>query len=153
VTPIFLSYVLSFLYVAIYWNNRHHFFNLVRHVDGLLLWTNLHLLFGLSLVLFTTGWMGENSFAPLATATYGLSLLMPALTWSGMQAAIIRIEGNQSALARAIGRDLKDKMSPFLYATGIGSAFVDTRIANAIYALVALIWLVPDRRIERTVSH
>jgi uncharacterized membrane protein len=152
VTPIFLSYVLSFVYVAIYWNNHHHFFHIVPHVDGLLLWANLHLLFWLSLVPFTTGWMGENNFAPLPTAVYGVSLLMPALAWYGMQTAIIHVQGNQSTLARAIGRDLKGKVTPFLYVTGIGAAFVDTRVAAAIYALVALIWLVPDRRIERTLS-
>jgi uncharacterized membrane protein len=152
VTPIFLSYVLSFVYVAIYWNNHHHFFHIVPHVDGLLLWANLHLLFWLSLVPFTTGWMGENNFAPLPTAVYGVSLLMPALAWYGMQTAIIHVQGNQSTLARAIGRDLKGKVTPFLYVMGIGAAFVDTRVAAAIYALVALIWLVPDRRIERTLS-
>jgi uncharacterized membrane protein len=153
VTPIFLCYVLSFTYVAIYWNNHHHFFHLVRHVDGLVLWANLHLLFWLSLVPFTTGWMGENNFAPFPTAVYGLSLLMPALAWYGMQRALIRVQGKDSPLARAIGRDLKGKISPWLYLTGMASAFIDTRVANAFYVLVALIWLVPDRRIERMVRH
>ena len=149
VTPVFLSYVLSFLYVAIYWNNHHHFFHLVHRVDGGLLWANLHLLFWLSLVPFTTGWMGENNFAPLPTAVYGISLLMPALAWHPMQWAIIRLQGRDSTFARAIGRDLKGKISPFLYAAGIALAFLDARIAGALYLLVALMWLIPDRRIER----
>ena len=107
VTPIFLSYVLSFVYVAIYWNNHHHFFHLVPHVDGVMLWANIHLLFWLSLIPFATGWMGENNFAPVPTAIYGVALLMPALAWQGMQLAILRTHGRDSALARAIGRDLK----------------------------------------------
>jgi len=151
VVPVFLSYVLSFVYVGIYWNNHHHFFHLVRHVDGLMLWANLHLLFWLSLIPFATGWMGENHFASTPTAIYGLALLMPALAWYGMQRAILRKEGRDSPLARAIGRDLKGKISPALYIAGILLAFVDPRIADAIYVLVALLWLVPDRRIERMV--
>jgi uncharacterized membrane protein len=151
VVPVFLSYVLSFLYLAIYWNNHHHFFHLVRRVDGMMLWANLHLLFWLSLIPFATGWMGENHFAPLPTALYGFSLLMPALAWQWMQRAIIRGHGRDSALAQALGRDAKGKLSPLLYAAGIGLAFVDTRIAGATYLLVALLWLVPDRRIERVV--
>ena len=153
VAPVFLSYVLSFLYLAIYWNNHHHFFHLVRHVDGVLLWANLHLLFWLSLIPFATGWMGENHFAPLPTAIYGVSLLMPALAWQGMQWSILRGEGRDSPLAQAIGRDLKGKLSPLLYAAGIGLAFVDARAAGAIYVLVALFWLVPDRRVERVSRH
>jgi uncharacterized membrane protein len=149
--PVFVGYVLSFLYLAIYWNNHHHFFHLVRQVDGAMLWANMHLLFWLSLIPFATGWMGENHFAPLPTAIYGLALLMPALAWQGMQWAIIRTHGRDSALAQAIGRDLKGKLSPLLYAAGIGLAFVSTWIAGAIYLLVALMWLIPDRRIERTV--
>jgi uncharacterized membrane protein len=151
VAPVFLSYVLSFTYLAIYWNNHHHFFHLVRRVDGMMLWANLHLLFWLSLIPFATGWMGENHFAPLPTALYGFSLLMPALAWQWMQRAIIRGHGRDSALAQALGRDAKGKLSPLLYAAGIGLAFVDTRIAGATYLLVALLWLVPDRRIERVV--
>ncbi len=152
VTPLFLSYVLSFVYVAIYWNNHHHFFQMVRHVDGLVLWANMHLLFWMSLVPFATGWMGENNFAPIPTAVYGVSLLMPALAWYGMQSAIIRLQGGDSALARAIGRDLKGKLSPPLYLAGILLAFVDVRIAAAMYVLVALMWLIPDPRIEKTLS-
>ncbi len=151
VTPLFLSYVLSFVYVAIYWNNHHHFFQMVRQVDGLILWANMHLLFWMSLVPFATGWMGENHFAPLPTAIYGVSLLMPALAWYGMQRAIIRAQGINSALARAIGRDLKGKLSPPFYLAGLLLAFVDVRIAAAIYVLVALMWLIPDPRIERAV--
>jgi uncharacterized membrane protein len=149
VSPVFLSYALSFLYIAIYWNNHHHFFHLVRHVDGLMLWANLHLLFWLSLVPFATGWMGENNFAPVPTAAYGVALLMPALAWYGLQWAIIRAQGRDSPLARAIGRDRKGKISPVLYGIGILCAFIDTRVSGAIYLLVALLWFVPDRRIER----
>ena len=152
VTPTFLSYVLSFLYIAIYWNNHHHFFHLVNRVDGVLLWANMHLLFWLSLVPFTTGWMGENNFAPVPTAVYGASLLMPALAWRHMQWAIIRAEGRDSTFARAIGRDLKGKISPLLYLAGVALAFVDPWAAGAMYLLVALMWLVPDRRVERTVQ-
>ena len=151
VAPIFLSYVMSFIYIAIYWNNHHHFMHLLRRVDGLILWANLHLLFWLSLVPFTTGWMGENDFAPVPTALYGVSLVMPALAWLGLQYAIIRNQGPESALAHAVGRDLKGKLSPLLYGLGILLAFVDTRIAGTLYVLVALLWLVPDRRIERAV--
>jgi uncharacterized membrane protein len=148
--PVFLSYVLSFLYVAIYWNNHHHLLHLVRHVDGLILWANMHLLFWLSLVPFTTGWMGQNHFAPVPTAVYGVSLLMPAFAWYGLQMALIRTQGQDSPLARAIGRNVKGKISPLLYIVGIVSAFIDTRIADALYVVVALMWLVPDRRIERS---
>jgi len=148
--PVFLSYVMSFIYISIYWNNHHHFWHLVRRVDGLVLWANLHLLFWLSLVPFTTGWMGENDFAPVPTALYGISLLMPAFAWLGLQKAIIRIQGSDSALAHAIGRDLKGKLSPVFYVLGIVFSFVDTRIAGTLYVLVALLWFIPDRRIERT---
>ncbi len=152
VTPIFLSYVLSFLYVAIYWNNHHHFFHLVRHVDGGVLWANMHLLFRLSLIPFATGWMGENHFAVIPTAVYGVALLMPALAWFVMERTIIAREGGDSALAHALGRDVKGKISPVLYLAGVGSAFLDTRLADALYVLVALMWLVPDRRIERVIG-
>jgi uncharacterized membrane protein len=151
VAPVFLSYVLSFTYLAIYWNNHHHFFHLVRRVDGMMLWANMHLLFWLSLIPFATGWMGENHFAKLPTALYGLTLLMPALAWQWLQWAIIRSHGGDSPLARALGRDLKGKLSPLLYAAGVGLAFVDTRLAGAAYLLVTLMWLIPDRRIERMV--
>jgi len=149
VGPVFVSYVMSFIYISIYWNNHHHFLHLVRRVDGLILWANLHLLFWLSLVPFTTGWMGENEFAPVPTALYGVSLLMPAFAWQGLQYAIIRSQGRDSVLAQAVGRDVKGKLSPLLYGLGILFAFADTRIAGTLYLLVALLWLVPDRRIER----
>jgi len=152
VAPVFLSYVLSFIYVAIYWNNHHHFFHLVRRVDGTILWTNMHLLFWLSLIPFATGWMGENGFASVPTALYGVSLLMPALAWQGMQWALVRGDGRESALARAIGADIKGKLSPVLYLVGIAASFVDTRIAAAMYLLVLLMWLIPDRRIERALA-
>jgi uncharacterized membrane protein len=151
-TPVFLSYVLSFIYVAIYWNNHHHFFHLVRRVGGTMLWANLHLLFWLSLIPFATSWMGEHAFSPVPTAVYGLALLMPAIAFYVLQAVIIRAQGSGSTLARALGSDIKGKLSAPLYLAGILLAFVDTRIADAIYVLVALMWLVPDRRIERTVQ-
>lgn len=149
VTPVFLSYVLSFVYISIYWNNHHHFFHMVRQVTGGMLWANMHLLFWLSLVPFATGWLGENQSAPLPTAVYGIALLMPAIAWYVMQSVIIHAQGHDSTLARALGRDVKGKISPFLYLAGILCAYVNTRIADAIYVLVALMWLVPDRRIER----
>jgi uncharacterized membrane protein len=147
--PVFLSYVLSFVYVAIYWNNHHHFFQLVERVNGALLWANIHLLFWISLVPFATAWMGENHFAPGPTALYGASLLMPALAWTVMQRVIMHAQGENSALRRALGRDLKGKLSPLLYLIGVGLAFVDTRAAGLIYAGVAILWLVPDRRVEK----
>jgi uncharacterized membrane protein len=152
VMPVFLSYVLSFLYISIYWNNHHHFFHLVHRVDGALLWANMHLLFWLSLVPFATGWMGANNFAPVPTAVYGVTILMPALAWQVMQWAIVRVQGRESTFAQALGRDLKGKISLVLYLAGIVLAFADPRIAGALYLLVALMWLIPDRRIERMVQ-
>ena len=150
--PVFLSYVLSFVYIAIYWNNHHHFFHLVRRVDGSMLWANLHLLFWLSLIPFATAWMGENRFAPVPTAAYGIALVMPALAWQVLQFAIIRTHGRDSALAQALGRDLKGKLSPLLYLTGALLAFVDAWAAGTVYVVVALMWLIPDRRLERTIA-
>jgi len=150
--PIFFSYVLSFVYVAIYWNNHHHFLHTVTRVSGSILWANNHLLFWISLVPFATDWMGENHFAPLPTAVYGLSLLMPALAWYVLQKAIIRKHGTESVLAKAVGRDLKGKMSSVLYVVAIGLAFVSPWISLAIYALVAVMWLIPDRRIEHVIA-
>jgi uncharacterized membrane protein len=150
-TPVFLSYVLSFVYVAIYWNNHHHFFHLVRRVNGAILWANLHLLFWLSLIPFATSWVGVHFASAVPTAVYGVALLMPALSWYLMQSVIIRTQGHDSPLAHALGADLKGKISPLLYVGGIALAFVDTRIAEALYVLVALMWLVPDRRVERAV--
>jgi uncharacterized membrane protein len=150
--PVFMSYVLSFLYVAIYWNNHHHFFHLVPEVNGAVLWANMHLLFWLSLVPFTTAWMGENHFAPVPTAVYGLSLLAPAVAWVIMQSTIIRAQGPDSALRRALGRDLKGALSPFLYLAGVGLSFVNTAAAGLLYLAVALMWLIPDRRVEASVG-
>jgi uncharacterized membrane protein len=150
--PIFLSYVLSFVYVAIYWNNHHHLLHTVTRVSGPILWANNHLLFWISLIPFTTGWMSENQFAPLPTAVYGVSLLMPGLAWLLLQNAITRKHGRQSVLAKALGRDLKGKISGVLYVAAITLAFVSPWISLAIYALVALIWLMPDRRIEHAIA-
>ena len=147
--PVFLSYVLSFIYVAIYWNNHHHFFRLVHRVNGALLWANLHLLFWLSLVPFTTSWVGEYHDAAIPTAVYGVSFLMPALAWYLMQTVIVRAQGRHSDLAEALGSDIKGKVSPLLYIAGILLAFVDTLLSDGLYALVAIMWLVPDRRVER----
>jgi uncharacterized membrane protein len=147
--PVFLAYVLSFIYVAIYWNNHHHYFHLVRKVNGAVLWANFHLLFWLSLVPFSTAWMGEHAFAPLPTALYGMSLLMPALAWVVMQRTIFRAEGGHSALQTVLGRDFKATISPLLYASGIALSFVAAWAALLCYAAVAVIWLMPDKRIER----
>src|SRR5262245_14518604 len=146
--PIFLTYVLSFVYVAIYWNNHHHLMHTVDRVNGTLLWANMHLLFWLSLLPFATGWMGENQFARVPTAFYGVSLLMPALAYYLLQVAIVRYQGTRGALAQALGADVKGKISPLLYLSAVGLAFVLPWISHAIYVLVALMWLIPDRRIE-----
>ena len=150
--PIFLSHVLSFVYVAIYWNNHHHFLHTVTRVSGPILWANNHLLFWISLIPFSAGWMSENDFAPLPTAVYGVSLLMPGLAWLLLQNAITRKHGRESVLAKALGRDLKGKISGVLYVAAIMLAFVNPWISLAIYALVALIWLMPDRRIEHAIA-
>ncbi len=152
VAPTFLSYVLSFVYVAIYWNNHHHMMHTVERVNGAILWANMHLLFWLSLIPFTTAWMGETHSAALPTATYGVSLLMPAIAYKILQTTIIRAHGADHALARATGGDWKGYLSPALYLAAIGVSFVNPRIAQALIVLVALIWLVPDRRIERVLA-
>ena len=146
--PVFSSYVLSFIYLAIYWNNHHHFFQLVHAVDGTILWANLHLLFWLSTIPFATAWMGENHFSAVPTALYGVALLMSAIAFYLMQTVIIRQQGPDSPLQAALGRDLKGKISPFIYLAGIGVAFVNTLASDLLYLGVALMWLVPDRRIE-----
>jgi uncharacterized membrane protein len=151
-TPVFLSYVLSFVYVAIYWNNHHHLLHTCERIDGTILWANMHLLFWLSLIPFATAWSGENHFASLPTAIYGVALLMPALAYYLLQKAIIRLEGTDSTLARALGRDVKGKVSPLLYVAAIALAFVNHWISIAIYLAVAVMWFIPDRRIERTVG-
>jgi TMEM175 potassium channel family protein len=148
VAPHFVVYVLSFIYLAIYWNNHHHMLSTVTRVDGLILWANSNLLFWLSLVPISTGWLGEYLLAPLPTAIYGVALLMPAIAYLLLQRAIVHRQGPDSVLARAVGRDLKGKLSPFLYLGGIALAFVVPWVSIACYVAVAIIWLVPDRRIE-----
>jgi uncharacterized membrane protein len=146
--PTFLSYLLSFVYLGIYWNNHHHMFKVAQHVDGAVLWANLHLLFWLSMVPFVTAWMGENSFAATPTAVYGVVLLMAAIAYYILQSRILHLDGPDSVLATAVGKDLKGKISPVLYLVAIPSAFVSPWIAGAFYVIVALMWIVPDRRIE-----
>ena len=146
--PIFLSYVLSFIYLGIYWNNHHHMMHTVTRVSAAILWANLHLLFWLSMVPFVTGWMGENHFAAEPTALYGGILLMAAIAYWVLQRTILSSLGPQSRLAAALGRDLKGKISPVLYALAIPSSFLNHWIAGGLYVLVAMMWLVPDRRIE-----
>lgn len=152
VAPSFLTYVMSFIYLAIYWNNHHHLLHTVTRVDGLILWANSHLLFWLSLVPAATAWMGENLAAPLPTAIYGAVLLMPAIAYYLLQKAILHRHGAHSVLAEALGHDIKGKLSPALYAAGIALAFVYPWASIAIYVLVALIWLIPDPRIENAIG-
>jgi uncharacterized membrane protein len=153
VAPVFASYVLSFIYIGIYWNNHHHMLHTATRVNGAILWANLHLLFWLSLIPFATGWMGENHFERAPTALYGVALLMPAIAYYILQQTIVAQQGADGPLRRAIGRDVKGKISPLLYLTGIALAFVVPWLSQVIYVLVALMWLVPDRRIERTTRH
>jgi len=148
----FFSYVLSFTFVAIYWNNHHHLLYTVSRVNGTILWANMHLLFWLSLIPFATAWAGENHFASVPTAVYGVAFLMPGCAYYLLKEAMIRLEGPDSTLARALGRDLKGKISVAFYAAGVALAFVNQWLAIAVYLLVALMWLIPDRRIERTVA-
>ncbi len=151
--PVFLSYVLSFVYVGIYWNNHHHMLHASTKVSGPVLWANLHLLFWLSLFPFATGWMGENHFSATPTALYGGVLLMAAIAYWLLQQAIIAAEGSSSTLRRAVGSDWKGKLSPVLYLSGILLTFQAAWLAQVLYVLVALIWLVPDRRIEHVLAH
>jgi uncharacterized membrane protein len=150
--PVFLSYVLSFIYVGIYWNNHHHLIKAVRTVNAAMMWANLHLLFWLSLLPFVTGWMGENHFTPLPSAFYGAVLLMAAIAYYILQCVIVAQRGRDSRLAAAIGRDFKGKLSPVLYAAGIGVSFFRPWLAGCIYVFVALMWLVPDTRIKQVVD-
>ena len=150
--PVFLNYVLSFVYVGIYWNNHHQLLHTVQRVSGGVLWANLHLLFWLSLFPFVTGWMGGNYTAAIPTAFYGVVLLMAALAYLVLERVIIANEGSNSLLARAVGGELKGRISVLLYALGIGVAFYSRVAAQLFYVTVALMWLVPDRRIERMVS-
>ena len=150
--PVLLSYVLSFVYVGIYWNNHHHMLQVTKHVDGRILWANLYLLFWLSLFPFATAWMGENHFEALPTAVYGAVLLMAAIAYFILARAIIRREGPDSPLARAFGRDWKGKISPVIYSLAIMLSFVNQWLSQALFVTVAIMWLVHDRRIERVVE-
>ncbi len=150
--PVFLSYVLSFVYVGIYWNNHHHMLHATRKISGSVLWANLHLLFWLSLFPFATAWMGENHFTPLPTAMYGVVLLMAGIAYVVLQQRIIAVEGRDSLLAIATGTDFKGKVSVLGYVAGIGLSFVQPWLACTLYVLVALLWLVPDRRIESRIE-
>jgi uncharacterized membrane protein len=151
VGPVFVAYVLSFVYVAIYWNNHHHMLHTVTRVDGLILWANSNLLFWLSLVPASTWWLGQHFPAPLPTAVYGFTLLMPAIAYTLLQMAIVHHQGPHSVLASAVGKDFKGKASVALYAAGVALAFLVPWISIALYEVVAIMWLIPDRRIEKVI--
>jgi len=151
--PVFLSYVLSFVFLGIYWNNHHHLLQAIKQVDGRILWANLHLLFWLSLIPFVTGWMGENEFAAWPVALYGVVMLGAAIAYFILTRALIGLHGRESVLATAVGRDFKGKGSVVIYVAAIPLSFVDSWIAGGLYVLVALLWLIPDRRIENIISH
>ncbi|MEO8548575.1 MAG: TMEM175 family protein [Kofleriaceae bacterium] len=151
--PKLIAYALSFIYVGIYWNNHHHLLHTVKKIDGWVMWGNMHLLFWLSLVPFTTGWIGETEAALWPTVAYGAILFMAGVSWLLLQRAIVHADGGESTLRRAIGDDWKGKLSGAGYATAIALAFVDTRIPCAIYILIAIAWLIPDRRITRAIEH
>jgi uncharacterized membrane protein len=150
--PVLLAYVLSFIYLGIYWNNHHHMLSAVDRVSGATLWANLHLLFWLSLVPFTTAWMSEHHFRPVPTATYGIVLLAAAIAYYILEMALMRAAGGNSLLAEAVGRDLKGKLSPLFYCLGIGLCFANRWLGIAAYVVVALMWLLPDRRVERAIN-
>jgi uncharacterized membrane protein len=150
--PVFIAYALSFVYVAIYWNNHHHYFHLVERVNGPLMWANFNLVFWLSLVPFATAWMGEHTFAPVPTAVYGIALIMPATAWRIMERVAVGAQKPDSPLAQYVKRDIKTMISPFIYAAGIGLSFVATWAALLCYAAVAVMWLMPDRKIEKIVA-
>jgi uncharacterized membrane protein len=150
--PVFVSYILSFVYIGIYWNNHHHMLHAARRVNGSIMWANSHLLFWLSLIPFATGWMGENHFAPAPSGLYGAVLLMASVAYRILQRMLIREHGGEWLLTKAVGTDLKGKLSPLLYLFAIGSTFFLPWIAQALYVLVALLWIVPDPRIERTIA-
>jgi uncharacterized membrane protein len=150
--PVFFSYVMSFAYLAIYWNNHHHLLQAIKHVDGRVLWANLHLLFWLSLFPFVTGWMGETQFAPRPVALYGTMLLLAAVAYYILTRSLISLHGRDSVLASAVGRDFKGKISMLIYAMAIPLSFVYSWSACALYVLVAVMWLIPDRRIEKTLG-
>ena len=152
IIPTLLGYILSFLYVAIYWNNHHHLFSVVKHINGKVLWANTHLLFWLSLVPFVSAWSGGNHFATIPVACYGFVLLMSAVAYFILTRALVGVNGSESLLAQALGNDAKGKVSAALYVLGIALAFVSSYMALAVYAFVALLWLIPDRRIENRVQ-
>jgi len=150
--PVLLSYVLSFIYLGIYWNNHHHLLQAISHVDGRVLWANLHLLFWLSLFPFVTGWVGENQFAAVPVAFYGVVMLGAAIAYFILAHTLIALHGRSSALATALGRDFKGKVSVVIYAVAILLSFLNPWLACGLYVLVAVMWLIPDRRIEKTIS-
>jgi len=150
--PVFLSYVLSFVFLGIYWNNHHHLLQAINHVDGRVLWANLHLLFWLSLIPFGTGWMGQNNFAAWPVALYGMILLLAAVAYFLLVRALIALHGSESVLASALGRDFKGKVSIGIYLVAIPLTLVSAWLAFVLYVLVAVMWLVPDRRIEKTLT-
>jgi uncharacterized membrane protein len=150
--PVFFSYVLSFVNLGIWWNNHHHMLKAAHHIDGRVLWANLHLLFWLSLMPFVTGWMGENHFAPVPVALYGLDLLAASIAYYILARALIAVNGKDSPIAVAMGKDLKGKISPLMYLAAIVLAFLYAPISMALYSAVAIMWLVPDRRMEKVVS-
>ncbi|UII20955.1 TMEM175 family protein [Fulvivirga ligni] len=150
--PIVISYILSFIYLGIYWNNHHHMLHVTSKVSGGILWANLHLLFWLSLIPFVTGWMGENNFAPVPMALYGVNLLMAAIAYAILQRTIINKQGPDSIIAKSVGKDLKGKLSPVIYLIAIPAAFLNQWICGSLYFLVALIWIVPDKRIEKNIT-
>jgi uncharacterized membrane protein len=152
VIPVFLTYVLSFINIGIYWNNHHHMLQATEQINGKILWANMHLLFWLSLIPFVTGWMGENHFAPLPTAVYGAVLLLAAIAYYILQQLIIAQQGPNSKIKTAVGKDIKGKISPLVYLVAIPLAFVHQWISDALYVSVALMWLIPDRRIESKLS-
>lgn len=150
--PVFLSYILSFVYLGIYWNNHHHLFQVAQQVNGRVLWTNLHLLFWLSLIPFVTAWTGENHFAPLPVALYGIVLLFCGIAYFILTRALISHHGRDSILAIALGQDTKDKISIVIYALAAPLAFIHPGLAFMMYVLVAILWLIPDRRIEKAIA-
>ncbi|WP_177734314.1 TMEM175 family protein [Flavobacterium inviolabile] len=152
ILPVFLSYILSFIYVGIYWNNHHHMMHTVKQVSGEILWANLHLLFWLSLIPFVTAWIGENHFAPFPMTMYGVILLMCAVAYFILQALILKKHGPDSVLSKAIGKDIKGKLSPVFYILGIIASSFNGLIAGGFYVLVAIMWLIPDNRIEKIVA-
>ena len=151
--PVFLSYIISFVYVGIYWNNHHHMLHATEKVNGPVLWANLHLLFWLSLIPFVTAWMGENRFPAWPVALYGIVLLMSAIAYYILSRALVALHGHASALAQALGRDVKGKASIAIYLAAVPLSFVNRWLALGLYVLVALMWLIPDRRIEKVRSH